>query len=151
MSFFFVNRNMYISRNISFLFLSSRVKTHICILWNPNICFCVSGCIVQYVKNFCLDNVTQQHVLLGIVLKVRALRFCESDIFYPCCHEGTCVYQGVKNVPFWVILRTSYRDGPIASQIVVFHQNVICSIYQFEQVWISSVALGLFVCNFIQI
>ena len=26
-------------RYFSFLFLSSRVKNHICILWNPNICF----------------------------------------------------------------------------------------------------------------
>ena len=35
MSFSFINRNTY----FLFLFLSSRVKKHICILWNPNISF----------------------------------------------------------------------------------------------------------------
>ena len=32
--------------------------------------------------------------------------------FTPCCREGTCVYQGVRNVAFRGILRTYYIDGP---------------------------------------
>ena len=54
----------------------------------------------------------------------------------------------VGNVAFVGILRTYYMDGPlVGSFMMVIHYNLICSIYQFESVSISSIALGIYICN----